>query len=151
MLSDVASLTSALADRYGFQRELGSGGMATPTASASPPRPSPMERSRSGSSRSAEVRRRRDIYARRLGPDSTTLPVVTTPASDFSPALSPDARWLAYVSEETGEPEVWIVPFPESRGAKWQISTGGGMEAVWSHDGREIFYAEAIVPSFDPP
>ena len=56
--------------------------------------------------------------------------------------FSPDGRWIAYVSEETGRPEIWVQPFPAT-GAKWQVSVGGGDEPTWGPDGREIFYIAA--------
>ena len=53
--------------------------------------------------------------------------------------LSPDGRWLAYVTNETGRPEVYVRAFP-GPGGKWQVSTGGGSEPQWRADGRELFY-----------
>ncbi len=53
--------------------------------------------------------------------------------------FSPDGRWLAYMSEESGAPEVYVEPFPAS-GMRWQISTGGGAEPHWRQDGRELFF-----------
>jgi serine/threonine-protein kinase len=82
----------------------------------------------------------RDIFARRVSGDTTERPVVATPAEDVSPALSPDSKWLVYASDEAGPRDVWVVPFPDAQGAKWQISTSGGYEPLWSRDGREIFY-----------
>lgn len=60
----------------------------------------------------------------------------------FSAALSPDGRWLAYESEESNRLEIYVRPFPEVETARWQVSTGtgGGLDPVWSRDGREIFY-----------
>ena len=58
------------------------------------------------------------------------------------PALSPDGRWLAYSSHETGKEEVFVVPFPKPRAAKWSVSPDGGAEPVWSHDGSELFYRD---------
>ena len=55
--------------------------------------------------------------------------------------FSPDGRWLAYVSNESGRREVYVMAFP-GPGGKWQISTDGGVSARWSPDGREIFYAK---------
>ena len=82
----------------------------------------------------------RDIYARRMAGDTTDRVVVATPTQDLSPSLSPDGKWLAYSNDESGGREVWVVPFPDPQGAKWQISTDGGFEPLWSRDGREIFY-----------
>ena len=53
--------------------------------------------------------------------------------------FSPDGRWLAYVSNESGRPEVYVQPYP-GPGGKWQISIDGGTEPVWSRNGRELFY-----------
>ena len=83
----------------------------------------------------------RDIYARRLHDNNTSdQAVVATPTEDLSPSLSPDAKWLVYSSDESGAREIWVVPFPDPKGAKWQVSTNGGFEPLWSRDGREIFY-----------
>jgi Tol biopolymer transport system component len=55
------------------------------------------------------------------------------------PALSPDGRWLAYLSDESGRSEVYVQAFP-GPGGKWQVSTEGGGEPVWARNGRELFY-----------
>jgi Tol biopolymer transport system component len=56
------------------------------------------------------------------------------------PALSPDGRWLAYASNESGQSEVYVRPFPETATAKWQVSTAGGNEPAWASTGRELLY-----------
>ena len=84
----------------------------------------------------------RDIYARRLKGDSTPLPLLTAMADEYSAALSPDNRWLAYVSDESGTAEVYVRPFPEVDQAKWQLSSGGGSEPGWAHSGRELFFRD---------
>jgi len=81
----------------------------------------------------------RDLYARRLGADSS-IALATTGADETAPALSPDGRWLAYVSNESGAHEVYVRPFPNIGDGRWQISTQGGAEPVWAHSGRELFY-----------
>jgi Tol biopolymer transport system component len=82
-----------------------------------------------------------DIYAFRVGAaDSAPLPLVTSPAADLFPSLSPDGRWLAYSSNESGAAEVYVRPFPETSTAKWQVSTAGGTQPLWSADGRELYY-----------
>lgn len=55
--------------------------------------------------------------------------------------ISPDGRFLAYVSNESGESEIYVQPFP-GQGAKWKISTNGGTEPCWARSGRELFYRE---------
>ena len=62
-----------------------------------------------------------------------------TPFFEFYPAFSPDGRWLAYQSNESGTFEVYVRPFP-GPGGKWQISTGGGSWPLWSRDGRELLF-----------
>ena len=56
--------------------------------------------------------------------------------------FSPDGRWVAYVSNESGTNEVFVASFPDPSG-KWQISTGGGTNPRWSGDGQELFYLAA--------
>jgi eukaryotic-like serine/threonine-protein kinase len=62
-----------------------------------------------------------------------------TPSSNPFPALSPDGRWLAYASAESGIYEVYVQPFP-NKGTKWMISNNGGTMPVWSRNGHELFY-----------
>jgi serine/threonine-protein kinase len=63
-----------------------------------------------------------------------------TPASEMEPAFSPDGRWMAYRSNESGRYEVYVRPFPQGAGGKWQISAGGGISPIWSRNARELFY-----------
>jgi eukaryotic-like serine/threonine-protein kinase len=67
-------------------------------------------------------------------------PLVATPARDMGARLSPDGRWLAYYSNESGRFEVYVRPFPNVNDHKWMASTTGGWTPVWSPDGRELFY-----------
>jgi tRNA A-37 threonylcarbamoyl transferase component Bud32/WD40 repeat protein len=83
-----------------------------------------------------------DILGMRPGIDSAPQPLVATKFTEESPAFSPDGRWLAYSSDESGEKEVYVVPFPNTSAAKWPISSRGGREPVWSHSGRELFYRD---------
>ena len=80
----------------------------------------------------------RDIYA--ISPTGDTVPIVATPFEERAPALSPDGRWLAYQSDESGRFEVYVRPFPNSSSGKWQISTDGGIVPRWSPDGRALYY-----------
>ena len=66
-------------------------------------------------------------------------PFLRTPFNETMPVFSPDGRWIAYYSDESGTNEVYVRPFP-GPGGKWQISTGGGRYPVWSRNGRELFY-----------
>jgi len=81
-----------------------------------------------------------DILAVRPGIDSVARPLLASPdVAEYSPMLSPDGRWLAYVSNEDGRYEVRVTSFPDVR-ERWRISSAGGSEPAWSHDGRELFY-----------
>ncbi|MGK7311457.1 MAG: protein kinase domain-containing protein [Candidatus Longimicrobiales bacterium M2_2A_002] len=83
----------------------------------------------------------RDIWALRPDQDTAASALVADRGYDEkAPALSPDDRWLAYESDETGQEEVYVRPFPGVEDGKWQISVSGGVEPVWGHSGREIFY-----------
>ena len=72
--------------------------------------------------------------------DTTPVTLVASPATEFFPSLSPDGRWLAYASNESGTPEIYVRPFPETGTARWQVSTTGGGQPLWSRAGRELFY-----------
>ncbi len=81
-----------------------------------------------------------------------------TPANEFAPSFSPDGRWLSYVSDESGRPEVYVRAFP-GPGGTWQVSTDGGTEPVWARGGNELFYrhdremmsvAVKLSPTFAP-
>jgi serine/threonine-protein kinase len=80
----------------------------------------------------------RDILVLRLG-DRREDVFLQTPANEGAPRFSPDGRWLAYASNESGRPEVYVQPYP-GPGGKWLISTDGGTEPVWNPNGRELFY-----------
>jgi serine/threonine-protein kinase len=82
-----------------------------------------------------------DIYGLKEG-DTTLTPLLVSPARETSPALSPDGRWLAYASSESGKSEVYVRPFPAVGTAKWQVSLSGGFTPLWSHSGKEMFYLD---------
>jgi len=84
----------------------------------------------------------RDILAIRPSVDRAPVPLVATEEFwEQAPAISRDGRWLAYSSNETGRNEIFVRPFPDVDAGKWQISTGGGIQPVWAHNGRELFFA----------
>jgi serine/threonine-protein kinase len=80
-----------------------------------------------------------DLYAVSLRDPGTVLPILNTPAYEGGARVSPDGRWLIYISNESGRNEVYLRPFP-GPGRRWQISTEGGTQAVWNPSGKEIFY-----------
>jgi Tol biopolymer transport system component len=71
--------------------------------------------------------------------DRKPFPVVQTEFEERDGQFSPDGKWLAYQSNESGRFEIYVQPFP-GRGEKWRVSTNGGAQARWRPDGKEIFY-----------
>ena len=96
----------------------------------------------------------RDIVLRHWGDTSVTPLVADSAHAEQIPELSPDGRWLAYASDESGRSEVYVRPFPKVGDGKWQVSRSGGSGPRWAHSGRELFYrnfgdtlmAVAVVP-----
>ena len=73
--------------------------------------------------------------------DGRTTPLVRTKFSEGNSDISPDGRWLAYQSNESGRDEIYVRPFPDVQSARSQVSTSGGAQAVWARDSRELFYS----------
>ena len=71
--------------------------------------------------------------------DGTYTPLVTTPFTNTTPALSHDGRWIAYTSDESGSSEIYVHAFPSMQERR-QVSAGGGAEPVWARNGRELYY-----------
>jgi Tol biopolymer transport system component/predicted Ser/Thr protein kinase len=81
-----------------------------------------------------------DIWVLRMG-DHEARPFLQTPFTETAPVFSPDAHWLAYMSNESGRNEIYVQPYP-GPGGKYQISTDGGTEPVWNPKGGELFYRQ---------
>ncbi|MGE0593886.1 MAG: protein kinase [Vicinamibacterales bacterium] len=84
----------------------------------------------------------RDIVSLSVGAERQLAPVLHGPGNELSADISPDGRWLAYDSDETGRYEVYVRPYPDVDAGRWMISTGGGRQPVWAPDGRELFYRD---------
>ena len=69
-------------------------------------------------------------------------PLVSAPGFDFGAEISPDGKWLAYHSTESGEAQVYVRPYPNVNDGRWQVSNAGGTRASWSRSGRELFYLD---------
>jgi serine/threonine protein kinase len=80
-----------------------------------------------------------DLWILPLEDGAEPIPFATTEFNELHGVFSPDVKWLAYVSTESGRAEVYIAPFP-GPGRKWQVSTKGGFWPQWRGDGRELFY-----------
>jgi Tol biopolymer transport system component len=81
-----------------------------------------------------------DLFVLPLSGDRKPIPFVNTPFAEASGAFSPDGRWVAYASNESGRNEVYVAPFPGPGGKRRQVSTAGGGFPRWRRDGTEIFY-----------
>ncbi len=69
------------------------------------------------------------------------LALADTPANEDQGQFSPDGRWVAYTSNESGLSEIYVIPFPPTpNGGRWMVSRGGGVQPRWRRDGRELFY-----------
>ncbi len=84
-----------------------------------------------------------DIWKLPLNGDRKPIPIVQTPFAETHPQISPDGKWIAYFSNETGRDEVYVQSFPPGAG-KWQISGNGGVLPRWRRDGGELFYMDAL-------
>jgi Tol biopolymer transport system component len=82
-----------------------------------------------------------DIYALPLTGGGKPFPVVHTQFDDTGPSLSPTGKWMAYQNNESGRNEVYISLFPGG-GARWQVSTSGGVDAAWRGDGKELYFLD---------
>jgi len=81
----------------------------------------------------------RDVFLLGKAGEKTLTPLVASAADELMPRVSPDGRWLAYVSDESGTQEVYVRPLRETVG-RVAISSGGGSEPVWAHHGTRLFY-----------
>jgi serine/threonine protein kinase len=100
-----------------------------------------------------------DIGLLSMEGNHTRKPLLQEKYGECQPKISPDGRWMAYASDESGHGEIYVRPFPEVDKGRWQVSTSGGDSPLWSPDGREIFYRkdDAIIavsvetePTFKP-
>jgi serine/threonine-protein kinase len=82
-----------------------------------------------------------DIGLLDLSTDSVTPSLLSSEFDENNVSLSPDGRWMAYVSNASGQAEVFVRPFPQAR-SQVQVSTNGGLSPVWAHNGRELFYID---------
>ena len=82
-----------------------------------------------------------DVFALPTEGDRRPLPIAVTLANEDQGQFSPDGRWVAYISNESGQSEVYVIPFPRpANGGRWMVSRGGGVQPRWRRDGKELFY-----------
>jgi Tol biopolymer transport system component len=73
--------------------------------------------------------------------DEEPFPVMQTSFNEWEPTFSPDGRWIAFTSDESGKEEIYVAPFP-GPGGKWQVSLSEGDRARWRPDGKAIYYLD---------
>jgi eukaryotic-like serine/threonine-protein kinase len=95
-----------------------------------------------------------EVSALALDGGRKSTPLFSAKMGNYGIALSPDGRWLAYSSNESGLPEIYVVPFriaadgtPSIAGGKWQVSNGGGTAPAWRGDGKELFFTNSSAAS----
>ena len=81
-----------------------------------------------------------DLYALALEGQRAATPLLETEFNEIRPSLSPGGQWIAFESDEEGQAEIYVRPFPDLQAGQWKVSTEGGRHPVWSPDGRELFY-----------
>jgi Tol biopolymer transport system component len=90
--------------------------------------------------RADEPRTGLDLMLLTLNKERQIQPLVQTSFNELNAEISPDGRWLAYESNESGQYEIYVRPFPDAGGGRWQISNGGGTKPLWARKGQELFY-----------
>jgi serine/threonine protein kinase len=83
-----------------------------------------------------------DLYVLPMQGEHKPQPFLVTDYTETDAAFSPDGRLVAYVSDESGKFELYVRSFPATEGGKWTVSSAGGYQPRWRHDGRELFYFE---------
>jgi eukaryotic-like serine/threonine-protein kinase len=82
-----------------------------------------------------------DLFALPIGqPGAQPMALWQTPATSGQGEFSPNGRWVAITSNESGQSEIYVIPFPPAANEKWAVSTGGGVMPRWRRDGNELFY-----------
>lgn len=84
-----------------------------------------------------------DIMLMAMAGRRESKPLVQTKFREMNAELSPDGRWLAYQSNESGRDEIYVRPFPDVSAGTWQVSSSGGMRPLWARNGHELFYESA--------
>jgi serine/threonine-protein kinase len=81
-----------------------------------------------------------DLMTVDLDPPHRVRTLLDSPGLQRTPMVSPDGRWLAYESIESGEAQIYVRPYPDIAAGRWQVSTNGGTRPLWARNGRELFY-----------
>ena len=93
----------------------------------------------------------RYLIAVSTGADTVPERIIRSPFDHYAPTFAPDGNWIAYVSEESGTPEVYVRPFPHADSARIAISVAGGQEPVWKRDGTELYFRDRLGTMYAVP
>ena len=85
-----------------------------------------------------------DVKALRLNGSREVIPLVTAPGIQRNGSVSPDGKWLLYESDESGQPQIWVRPFPAVTSGRWPVTSDGGTRPQWTSAGRQVVY---VAPS----
>jgi eukaryotic-like serine/threonine-protein kinase len=83
-----------------------------------------------------------DLWMLNLTGDPRLGPLLATTAMERNAEISPDGRWMAYESGDVSRVDVWVRPFPDVQGGRWQVSTEGGSQPLWARSGKELFFRD---------
>jgi serine/threonine-protein kinase len=83
-----------------------------------------------------------DLFLLPLDGAASPQELIRTPFNEYNADLSPDGKWIAYQSDESGRFEVYVRPFPRVADGRWPVSVNGGTRPLWGRDGRELFYLD---------
>lgn len=83
-----------------------------------------------------------DLALLPLHPKPVSTPLIRSMFDETNAEISPDGRWIAYQSNESGKEEIYVRPFPDVDHGRWQVSTDGGTRPLWARNGRELFYLD---------
>ena len=89
-------------------------------------------------SRKAAGSTQADVMMLTLDKDRRVQPLVQTPSAERNGEISPDGRWLAYQSNDSGQVQIYVRPFPDVNNGQWQVSTDGGTQPLWARNGQEL-------------
>jgi eukaryotic-like serine/threonine-protein kinase len=81
-----------------------------------------------------------DTWLMSMAGEPTAKPFIESPFDKAQARVSPDSRWISYVTNDSGTYQVVVQSFPDPNGGRWQITAQGGIEPKWKHDGRELYY-----------
>ena len=89
---------------------------------------------------STDPKNQTDLWGLPMDGSRKPFAIVNTPFDERSGTISPNSRWVSYLSNESGRYEIYVRPFPPTSGGQWQVSTAGGIQPRWRPDGKELYY-----------